>query len=332
MKAFVTGSTGLLGYHLVTQLLQKGYQVKALARSTEKAQQQFGNLPIEVIKGDMLKIDNFASALQECDVVLHLAAYFREYMSSREATETLDKVNVEGTLALIEAARTNGVKNFIFVSSGGVLPPDGSPVYNEATDNLYFKSKIKAEKAISTYLNQHADMRIVTLRPSMMIGPNDEAPTPAGAFILRFLNKKIPVVLPGNMVFIDPRDVADAMIEAIDQGESGAYYSLGGHTISFASLLKVMSDASGMPVPSHRPPYPVAYAMLSIIGPLARMAGHPLPIGPSDVKRMQITQAPDASAAIADLGLELRPATTSITDAVQWFQEQTSRIPEAVHS
>ena len=79
MKAFVTGSTGLLGNNLVRQLVDQGHQVKGLIRSPEKAERLLGDLDVERVQGDMREVSGFAPELAGCDAVFHTAAYFREY-------------------------------------------------------------------------------------------------------------------------------------------------------------------------------------------------------------------------------------------------------------
>ena len=76
--AFVTGATGLLGNNVVHALLKRNIKVKALVRSVEKARKQFGDLPVELVEGDMLDVGAFSHALEGCDALFHTAAYFRD--------------------------------------------------------------------------------------------------------------------------------------------------------------------------------------------------------------------------------------------------------------
>ncbi|MBC8171474.1 MAG: NAD-dependent epimerase/dehydratase family protein, partial [Anaerolineae bacterium] len=164
MKAFVTGSTGLLGSNLVNLLLAQGHEVKALVRSEAKARKFLTDPRIEIIQGDMEKVDGFAAELQGCDVLFHTAAYFREYYGPGDHWATLEKINVHGTIRLLELAEKAVVKKVIYVSSSGVIgrKPDGSPA-DETTapdqlaerENLYFKSKVAAEQAVANFLKTH---------------------------------------------------------------------------------------------------------------------------------------------------------------------------------
>ena len=129
MKAFVTGSTGLLGNNLIRVLLENGHEVKALVRSKEKAIKQFSDLPIEYVVGDMEKVDDFADELKGCDVLFHTAAYFREYYEkSKEHWQILENINIKGSIKILENAEKAGVQTAIYVSSSGTIgmKPDGS--------------------------------------------------------------------------------------------------------------------------------------------------------------------------------------------------------------
>src|SRR5436305_3304344 len=115
--AFVTGATGLLGNNLVRLLIGKGVKVRALARSVEKARRQFGNLPVEIVQGDLDNVSGFAHALEAVDAVFHTAAFFRESYKGGRHWEKLHRINVVGTANLLSAAYKAGVRRFVHTSS-----------------------------------------------------------------------------------------------------------------------------------------------------------------------------------------------------------------------
>src|SRR5258708_36727825 len=129
MRAFVTGSTGLLGNNLVRTLLRAGYEVLALARSKEKARRELGDTKARIVVGDVRNVAEFAYELRGADVIFHTAAYFREYYTPGDHSDAVEATNVRGTLELAQAAHAMGVGKMIYTSSAGTigLQADGTP-------------------------------------------------------------------------------------------------------------------------------------------------------------------------------------------------------------
>ena len=333
MKAFVTGGTGLLGWNLVDQLLEQGHSVKALVRSEERARLLPESGQLEIVVGNLEDVPAFGDDLEGCDVVLHCAGYHRECSASGDHREALRRINVDATVSLIEAAREHGVGNFVFVSSNGATgaPPNGSAQtescpYDNQNDNAYFRSKVEAERAIDQVLARDPGMRVVVIRPAMMVGPNDAGPSPAGQVLRRLLRGEMPVVLPGNLVVVDARDVASAVLAAATRGVSGDRFIVGGRAVTFLELASTVEAAAGVPAPRRRPPYPVALAMLTLAAVAGRVSGHLAPVSPADLRRMRHLRAPDSSKAARVLGVEFRPLTETIRDTVAWLQADSASI------
>lgn len=326
MKAFVTGSTGLLGSNLVSLLLAQGFEVKALARSEEKARRILTDPRIEIVIGDMEDVAGFAKALAGCDVLFHTAAYFREYFNVGEHWKLLEKINVHGTIQLLEAAEKAGVKKAIYVSSSGVIGnnPDGRPG-DETTppgkisyQNLYFKSKVLAEEAVARFLKTHA-LPVVLILPTVMLGPQDAGPTGGGRVVVGILNRQFPIVLPGGFDFVDARDVAQAMINAVEQGKSGERYLIthGYHT--FQELAAAIEKASGIPVPRRVAPYPMMMMIARLSEMQAKLTGRDAQLTTSAVDSFVAFTPVTAAKAKRELGVTFRPFEESIRDEVNWF-------------
>jgi len=109
----VTGGTGLVGKHLVRELVKKGNEVRCLVRSLEKAGQV---LPpgVELVRGDITDNESVKRACRGVDRVFHLVAVIRE-----KGESTFEHINVEGTLNLVIAAGQAGVKHFVHMSALG---------------------------------------------------------------------------------------------------------------------------------------------------------------------------------------------------------------------
>jgi len=205
MRAFVTGSTGLLGNNVVRLLVAQGHQVKALTRSREKATHLLGDLDVTIVQGDTHDVRGFAPALEGCDCLFHTAAYFREYFQTGGHWDLLEQTNITGTIALLHEAERRGIRKVIYVSTVGVIGanPSGAPSDESSSSdpkmlhNLYFRSKVFAEEAIARFLQDHA-LAVVFILPAVMFGPADTGPTISGQIVRAFLDRKIPALIDGG--------------------------------------------------------------------------------------------------------------------------------------
>jgi dihydroflavonol-4-reductase len=327
MKALVTGATGQLGNNLVRALLQKGWQVRALARSVEKAQRLLGDTNAEIVIGDMEDVAAFAHTLDGVDAVFHTAAYFREYFDIGDHWAKLKQINIDATLELMTLAEHYGVRKFIHTSSSGVIGPreDGKPADETAKaghlahENLYFRSKLMAEEAIYAWMQGH-HMPVVLILPTVMIGPYDAAPTGIGEAIMTIARGAMPAVPPGGFEFVDSRDVAAAMIAAYENGKAGERYiiSEGYHTMQ--ELAQAVCHSSGAQAPRIQLNLPMAMitAMMSEFG--ARITGSRPLISRAAVRTMTQSHHVTASKARQALGLKTRSFAESIRDEVAWYR------------
>jgi dihydroflavonol-4-reductase len=329
MRAFVTGGTGLLGQALIRALLEQGADVTALVRSRAKAAALLADLPVTLVEGDLREVAGFAPALDGCDVLFHTAAYFREYNQPGDHWAALKALNVDATLALLREAERRGVRRAIYTSSSGVIgaPPAGRLADEETPpdaytwENLYFKSKLVAEEAIADFLRQ-SSLPVVLILPGWMYGPADAGPTGAGQLVLDFLNRRLPglVGAGGQISVVDVRDVAAAMVAAVERGRSGERYIVAGHPTSVPDLLLTLARVSGVPAPAWRVPYPLALAIgwLSEVG--SRLTGRPALATVSAVRLIHQRRPTGSSKAIRELGARFRPLQETLHDTVDWYR------------
>lgn len=328
MRAFVTGSTGLVGSNLTRLLSEQGHTVKALARSPEKAEKVLGGIDnVTVVQGDLENIDAFASELDGCDWLFHTAAYFREYYGPGEHWEKLKRLNVDATIQLLTEAEKRGVKRAVHTSSGGVI---GDPVEGDYADerskpgdismsNLYFKSKVMCEEAIAEWLKQHS-MPVMLILPGWIYGPSDAAPTASGRIVLDFLNRKLPAVLPGGVSIVDARDVAKAMIAAAEKGQSGERYIIGGEHHRLEEVMKTLGDVSGVPAPKLKLPYPAALVMAYASEFVAQFTGSTPQIPLEGIRTLNSRHQMTSAKAERELGATFRPLEETLQDEVDWFR------------
>jgi dihydroflavonol-4-reductase len=327
LTAFVTGSTGLLGSNLVRLLLERGYNVVALARSPEKARLQLGESPrLKVVRGDIEDNSTFVEALSGCDVLFHCAAYFREYYSSGDHRSRLERINVRGTIDLLNRAVAAGISRTIYISSSGVIAPrtDGqlpteADIYprHSQLENLYFQSKVEAEYAIAEWLQTHHH-QVVSILPTWMHGPQDAAPTAAGQLVIDFLNRNLPAIPPGGSAVVDARDVALAAIAAIDRGRSGDRYIVNNRYASLVELNTILERASGIPASKIHLNYPIAIVMAWFVQTLAKLQGKTALITVNGIRTIYRGHDVDGSKSVRELGIQPRSLAETLTDSVTW--------------
>ena len=329
MKAFVTGSTGLLGSNLTQLLLTQGYEVLALARDLSKARRVLGEHPnLKFVQGDMQDIPAFVRYLKGCDVLFHTAAYFRESFGLGEHWSKLKAINIDATILLLEVAEAAGVAKVIYVSSSGAigLTPDGSPS-NESTppsalnyENLYFKSKVMGEDAIANFLKTH-NLPVILILPGAMFGPGDAAPTEAGQFVVDFLNSKVPFVMSGGFSVVDPRDVAQAMVAAVQLGQSGERYLVAGRFHSVEEIMQTLARFGNRSVPKIKLPGFAMHLVARMFLIVGWLAGKKPDLTINAVKIMLSEQRFDSSKAVQAFKVPFRPLAETLKDMVVWYEQ-----------
>ncbi len=322
-KVFVTGGTGFIGANLVQLLVQEGYAVRSLVRSTSRLD-NLQNLDIEIVKGDLNDPDLWQKMVG-CQALFHVAAHYSLWQADKEA---LHRHNVLGTRNVLAAARQAGVERTVYTSSVAAIGV-GAPgqvvdeTHQSPVDELvgyYKKSKFLAEQEAIQAAKTGQD--VVIVNPSSPIGPFDIKPTPTGDIILRFLRRQMPFYLDTGLNFIDVRDVAWGHLLALEKGQSGDRYILGHQNLTLKELLDQLAQLTGMSAPQRTVPawLPLCAAWIDerILAPLGKPPSIPL----DGVRMAHQPMYYDPSKAVRELGLPQSPIMTALKDAVDWFVAQ----------
>ncbi|HOX86357.1 MAG TPA: NAD-dependent epimerase/dehydratase family protein [bacterium] len=172
MKALVTGASGFTGGYMVKNLLQHGYQVRALVRSTSRID-HLKDLPIDWVYGKLESADDLLRAAEGVDVIYHIAALYR---AANVPDSIYEQVNVGGTRHVLEAARAQGVKRVIHCSTGGVHGHVQNPPGDEDSPfhpgDIYQSSKLAGEQLAMDYHREHG-LPVTVVRPIGIYGPGD---------------------------------------------------------------------------------------------------------------------------------------------------------------
>ena len=166
-KVLITGAGGFLGHHLANTLAGEGVEVTGLLLPNEDDTKL--KKGITVIRGDLTQPQSFQNSIRDFDRIYHLAAVL-----AADEPDVFSRVNVDGTIHLIEACKKNNVqlKRFLFVSSISAMGPTGKNQSDENTPcspiNDYGKSKVRAERYIQSTDNPYP---WTIVRPVETYGP-----------------------------------------------------------------------------------------------------------------------------------------------------------------
>ena len=171
MRIFVTGGTGFTGAALVSRLLDEGHSVSVLDNKPGLVLDQLKAHGADVTIGSVTDRESVARGVADAEVVMHLAAAFRE----TGAPESLYKaVNVEGTRVVVAESVKVGVRKFVYCSTQGVHGHVKDPPGNEdspiAPADYYQQTKYEGEMEVRGHAG---DMEYTILRPTAIYGPGD---------------------------------------------------------------------------------------------------------------------------------------------------------------
>ena len=265
MKAFVTGATGFVGSHVARELANQGADLRLLVRASSPTRNIDG-LHAERVVGDLRESGSLRTAIAGCDVVFHVAADYRLWTRDAADMQSMYRSNVEGTRALIDAARQAGVRRIVYCSSvatmgftGNGHPADeNSPVRLQDMIGHYKRSKFIAEQVAIEAGKSGGD--VVVVNPTTPVGEGDVKPTPTGRIILDFLKRKFPAYVDTGLNLVDVRQVARGHIAALEKATPGERYILGGENLTLKQILDKLAAITGLAAPRIRLPYVFALA------------------------------------------------------------------------
>jgi len=248
-SALVTGASGFIGSRLAERLAtEEGVRVRAMVRDPKKAK-RLQNLPLEVVRADLLDLESLRKAVDGCDLVFHCAAVVRETGDRDEFFGT----NVKGTENILRISRDAGVKKFIHFSSVSVYGMDPPDRVDETTPfqpcgNLYCDTKIAAERAVWAAYHE-ARLPVVVIRPANVYGPYSN---PWTVRPIKLINSGQMILINGgtglcNYVYID--NLLDATLAGAKRDESvGEVYLVSdGMPVTWKEFFGYYAQMAGKP-------------------------------------------------------------------------------------
>lgn len=323
MKCFVTGATGFLGSHVARQLLSNGAELRLLVRATSRTE-NIADLPADRVVGDLRDVESLRRGMSGCEVAFHVAADYRLW--SRDGRE-LYQSNVDGTRNILQAARDSSVRRVVYTSSvatmgfgnNGSVTDERTPVSLANMIGDYKRSKFMAEQLVIEAARSGQD--VVMVNPTTPIGERDIKPTPTGRIVVDFLKRKFPAYVDTGLNLVDVKDCANGHLLAMAKAVAGERYILGGENLTLKQILDKLAALTGLPSPTIRLPYAVAYATgvvdTLVTGTLRKQEPRvTLDSVRMGRKKMFVTSAK----AERELGWNPGPVDAALQRAVEWFR------------
>lgn len=331
----VTGATGYVAGWLVKHLLDAGVKVHAAVRDPDdsdklnhlRAIADRSSGDIRFFQANLLDDGSYAAAMEDCSIVFHTASPFtlnvidpqkdlidpavkgtRNVMQSAAATRSVDRVVVTSSVAAINTDAIDCEK-----APGGTLTEDIWNTTASLTYQPYNLSKMLAEKEAWKIADAQDRFKLVTINPSLVIGPSlSERPTSESFNIVRqmgdgTMRQGAPKLGIGA---VDVRDVALAHIAAGFKPDAEGRHIISGHNTNILELGKVLIDKYGQayPIPRKSLPKWIVWLVGPVMGDISRKFV---------TRNVDVKWRADNSKSKHALGISYRPLKHSMEDMFQ---------------
>jgi dihydroflavonol-4-reductase len=322
MTVALTGASGHVGAALSRALLDAGETVRLLVHEDTRALE---DLRAERVRADLTDPDSLCRAFRGVEIVYHLAA---SISLDRRHTETMRRVNVEGTRHVIRACRNCSVRRLVHFSSiealadlNSLKPTDESnPLAGPRNTTMYGWTKAESERLVLEAAKQGLD--VVILSPTAIVGPHDYKPSHLGRSLLDLYHNRLPALIRGGFNWVDVRDVASATVAAGGRGRKGERYILSGTWKSIAQMAALVGEITGRD--GVRPILPVwiARAAAGIIGGLPGLGSQYPAFTPDAIVAVGKHREVTCAKAREELNYQPRPLEETLRDTFRWFEER----------
>jgi UDP-glucose 4-epimerase len=244
-RILVTGGSGFIGSHVVDKLADAGYEPR-IYDLQESPHHEPGS--VDTVVGDLFDRNALSAAMEDCEAVIHLAAYADVGIVAKEPVEA-EECNSRGTLAVLEAARATGTRViygstiWVYGASGDGLIDEDAPL--GLPDHLYTASKLAGEMYCTSYAELY-EVPCTILRFGIPYGPRARPAAVIPIFVSKAL-KGEPLTIAGDGLqtrrFVYVEDLAEGIVAGLQKGTANRVYNLAGdETVTIRELGDIVSD------------------------------------------------------------------------------------------
>jgi dihydroflavonol-4-reductase len=322
-RILITGGTGFLGTHIVHNFIAAGEKnLKVMASRVPEWMKDAG---IKAVEGSVTDRDDVAKAVKNVSAIFHLAG---KVSRDNDDASAMNRIHLEGTRLLCQAAKEAGVETIVLASSSGTIAvSEEEEMFDETFPPpvdvfsrwAYYASKYYQERAALENFDGE-NRRLVIMNPSLLLGPQDERLSSTKP-VLDFLGRKIPYCPSGGLNFVDARDAAAAFISALENGRHQEKYLLGAANMTFEQFFGRLERLSGISAPMMKVPKKLAMAGSAVISSVFKHWGKPSPVAPSEVEQAECFWYFDSAKAEEELGFAPRDPQETLNDTIIYLRE-----------
>ncbi len=319
---FLTGGSGLVGGHLLSELVAKGRHVTALAR-TQTAADRVESLGGKPFVCDILDHASLARGMAGTDTVFHVAGVNEVCSADPEA---MDRTNIEGSRSVVAAAARASVRRVVHTSSVSVIGELSGSVGTEETVHdgsflsRYARSKFLGERAAFAE-GVTRGVEVVAINPASVQGPGRAGGS--ARILLHALRSRRPVLVDVVFSVIDIADCTEGHLLAAANGKPGERYILSGGSMTSREAVRLAEEIVRRPINAVWIP---PWLMTTMGAPVAALVSRVRPdagICPEFVRTLAHGHRFDGSKAADELGLVYTPVGTTFKRTIDWFENES---------
>lgn len=320
-KILLTGATGLVGFNIVAALLRRGADVRCMVRSPEKARKILDD--VEIVRGDLLDAGSIDAAVRGCSCVYHAAGLPEQWLRDRGVYQRL---NVEGTCRMLDAALEHGVEKFVFTSTVDVFVGETGREFDESVldpepkGTAYERSKQQADRRVAEAIER--GLHAVFIHPSAVYGPGPATSRGLNHFFADLRDGKIPLLLPGGLPVAYAPDVGEVHVLAAESAEPGSRFIVSDAYLTLEQMARGVGEVVGL---AKIPPVLPLWIgkLVSEVGERISKLTHKPPLIPrGQLHLLQWGAIPVAERAKQQLGWKMTPFAEGLRATMAFLEEE----------
>lgn len=324
MKVAITGGNGHIGNALIEELIRRDYNIRALVHSKSNFLESLPSERVECVKGSLMDRESLLELMKDCDYLIHCAAIIS---INGDQNQLVQKINIDGLENVLKAAQKSNLKRIIHLSSVHAynhLPVDQTlnEIRDFVPDSAYSYDKSKRDGQLLARKYFEAGLPIIVVNPTAVFGPPNHAKCKQNNAFISMSKRRIPFVFKGGYNWVDVRDIANTVCNALTQGKLGDSYILGGRYYTLKELSRVVANVSNKRIPCFEVPISLVKSFLPIIRAYYTIRKQDPSITKESIEILEFgNKHIESEKAKRELGHNPRPIHETMKDLLSWHHK-----------